>query len=135
MSKKSTPTDLSSSELNDGTSSSEGRKRKSSKRRAKKDSIKNYVNDILTKHEKDREQNIELSQTQIKIGTTSNTFPQYENVSAFRTYQSRTNRNNLQQQNSSSDEELENHTTTQRVTSKFKFNLSFSLFSFLSQMN
>jgi hypothetical protein len=119
MSKKSTPTDFSSSEFNDGASSSEGRKRKSSKRRAKKDSIKNYVNDILTKHEKDREQNIELSQTQIKIGTTSNTFPQYENVSAFRTYQSGTNRNNLQQQNSSSDEELENHTTTQRVTSKF----------------
>jgi hypothetical protein len=125
MATKATPTDLSSSEHNDDTSSSEDQQRKTSKRTskrlAKKESIKSYVTDVLTKHGKDDEQQADFAQTEMKIGTSNDVFPRYENVSAFRRYRSNADgvtRTSAEHQNSSSDDDLRNHTPTQRVTNK-----------------
>jgi hypothetical protein len=120
MAKKATPTDLSSSEFNDETSSEE-QQAKSSRRKSNKNSIKNYVTDVLTKHDKDEKQPTDLTQTQIKIGTTSKKYRDYENISAFRQYPSNTegkSRDNSQRQQgqiSSSDDEFRNPTPTEHV--------------------
>jgi len=125
MSKKSTPpTDRSSSGMNDETSSEDDQKRKSSKKTTKKDSIKNYVTGLLTQHGEDDEQEIDLTQTQMKIDTNPDEFPDYENISAFRRYQSDTegaNRTDAQRQqhgSSSSDEEIKNPTPSDEVRKK-----------------
>ena len=54
----------------------------------KTDSIKSYVTDLLTKQTGGDQQPIDLTQTQMKIKTSSDRIPPYENVSAFRRYQS-----------------------------------------------
>ncbi len=124
MSKKATPTDLSSSDFNDETSSSEGKKRKSPRKTTRRtSSIKNYVTDILTKQQDgDDHQRIDLTQTQMKIKTSSDPFRKYENISAFRRYQPTTDtttrtdpQQQQQRQSSSSDDELKDHTLTEEV--------------------
>ncbi|UJR23978.1 hypothetical protein I4U23_026944 [Adineta vaga] len=111
MSKKATPTDLSSSEFNDETTSSDDQGRRSTKRRSKKNSIKNYVSDVVTKRDSDEGQTTDLTQTKIKIEPTADSFRNYENASAFRHYPShaegttRTDAQREQGRSSSSDEE------------------------------
>jgi hypothetical protein len=118
MSKKTTPTDLSSSDPNDETSSSEGQRRKSSRRTNKKDSIKHYVTDLLTKQE---DEHFDLTKTEMKIQTSPENFPYYQNMSAFRRYQSTTDRTDSQQQHSSSsDDELKDRTPSEQVK-RYKF--------------
>jgi hypothetical protein len=118
MSKKSATTDPSSSEINDETSSSEERKRKASKKATKKDSIKNYVTDVLTKQEKDDEQQPSAAPTQIKIDTHPDAFRDYENVSAFRRYQTGAEGTSRSDRSSSSDDEIRRHTQTEEVRQK-----------------
>lgn len=108
MSRKTTTSDLSSSDFNDETSSIDSPKRKSaSKRSGKKESIKNYVANLLTKQETDEEPSIDLAQTQIKVDTQPKFHRDYENRSAFRQYQA--------QRNSSSDEEPKTNAQTEHV--------------------
>jgi hypothetical protein len=127
MSKKSTSTDRSSFEANDETSSasSEDPKEKSPKTTTtKRESIKNYVSNVLTKHEKDGEQRIDLTQTHMKIGKSPDSFREHESSSAFRRYQSSTNgtdRTDTQRQeepSSSSDDEFREQTPTEQVRQK-----------------
>lgn len=109
MSKKTTASDLSSSDVNDETSSIDSPRRKSSKRSGKKTSIKNYVTNLLTKQETDDEQQpIDLTRTQIKVETKPKSFRDYENISAFRQYKT--------QQNSSSDEETKQNIPTEHLS-------------------
>jgi hypothetical protein len=118
MAKKASPTDLSPTEFHDRTSSSEDQQKSSTKRRAKKDSIKSYVSDVLTKQVSNNGQPTDLTQSEFKINTKP---PDYQNVSAFRRYQSNAEgatRTNAQRQNghsSSSDEELRGQTPTTNV--------------------
>jgi hypothetical protein len=86
MAKQAAHTELSSSEFNDETSSSEDQKNKSSKFASKTDSIKNYVTNVLARHGGTDEQQAHLGQTHIKIEPTGGTYRGYENVSAFRQY-------------------------------------------------
>ena len=122
MSKKVTSTDLSSSDLNDETSSSDGQRRKSSRRTRKKDSIKNYVTNVLSKQSEDDDQHIDLTRTQMRIGTGPDSSHGYENVSAFRRYQSNTDpatttdSQRQHRQSSSSGEELRDDTLSEQVT-------------------
>lgn len=107
MSKKNTSADLSSSDVNDDLSTSSDHSRKKSTRKTKKtDSIKSYVTDLLTKQTTDDQQPIDLTQTQMKIQTSSDR--PYENISAFRRYQSTTNeqRQKPNSSSSTSDEEI-----------------------------
>ncbi len=115
--------DRSSSEYDDESSSADSRKRRSSNRLTKKTSIKNYVSDVLTKHERGDEQPIDTAQTQIKITTSPSPFPGYENLSAFRRYQSttegtsRTNTQRQRQESFSTDDEVRDQTPTEPVRS------------------
>jgi hypothetical protein len=125
MSKKAIPTDLSSSDPNDETSSSEGQRRKSSRKTKKTNSIKDYVTDILTKQD---DEPVDLTQTEMKIHTSSDNYPQYQNMSAFRRYQSNTQRKD--KQSSSSEDELKDHTppvdeVKQSMNYKRNFKLTF----------
>ena len=103
MAKKASPTVLSPTEFKDETSS---------RRRAKRDSIKDYVNDVLTKQVRSDGTPTDLTQAEVIIGTEPSNIPEYQNVSAFRRYHSNaegTARINAQRQRghgSSSDEEL-----------------------------
>ena len=121
MAKKAAPTDLSSSEFNDETTSSEDQERISTKRRTKKTSIKTYVTDVLTKQESDHGQTTDLTQTQMKIDRSPNTFRNYENVSAFRQFPSnaentrRADAQRRQGRQSSSDDDSKHSTPTGRV--------------------
>lgn len=116
MAKKASPTELSSSELNEESSSEEQQARKSSKRRSKRNSIKNYVTDVLTKHDKDDGHPTDLTKTEITIDTSPDGFREHEATSAFRQYPSKSeNAQRRQGQNSSSDEELRGHTVTEQV--------------------
>lgn len=114
MSRKSPSTDRSSSENNDELSSPEDQKRKKSQKTTKKDSITNYVNNVLTKQDTDDEQQPSVTPTQITIETNPSNFSGYENISAFRRYQtnaegrSRTSAQR-QDQSTSSDDELKAH--------------------------
>ncbi|CAF1289970.1 unnamed protein product [Rotaria sordida] len=123
MAKQATTADLSSSDYNDETSSIEDQQRKSSKRRTKKNSITNYVTDLLTQHGKNTGEHIDLTQTQVEISTKPNIDRDYENVSAFRPYLYDTeakNRTNVQRsggQSPYSDEEFRSPLPTRHATS------------------
>lgn len=83
----------------------------------KTDSIKSYVTDLLTKQTGDDQQPIDLTQTQMKIKTSSDRIPPYENVSAFRRYQSNIdpNRQKSSLSSSTSDEEIPDPTLINQV--------------------
>jgi hypothetical protein len=125
MSKKVTPTDPSSSEFNDEATSSEDQQRSSTKRRSKKNSIKSYVTDVISKRDSDDGQPTDLTQTRIKIDSTGDTLRNYDNVSAFRQYPSnaegatRTGAQRQLGQESSSDEEARRDTATEQVNRLF----------------
>ncbi|CAF2979026.1 unnamed protein product [Rotaria socialis] len=122
MAKKATPTDLSSSDFNDETSSSDEQQGKSSQSTTKKSSITNYVTDILTKHGKAHGQPIDLTKAQVEINTNPRGFREYENVSAFRPYPSDTATSSKidpqrsERKSASSDEEIGNHAARERLT-------------------
>jgi len=118
MSIKSTSTDHTTSEINDETSSSEEQKRQSSKKTTKKESIKNYVTGVLTKHDNDDEQPTDSTSTQIEIATSPDVFRDYENISAFRRYQSTTER--PQDPSSTSEDEIHAQVPTEEVRHKKK---------------
>jgi hypothetical protein len=90
MAKQAARTELSSSssELNEETSSSEDQQERAANVENKRESIKNYVTNVLHRHERDDEQPTDLTRSEIKIETTPGVHRRYENVSAFRQYHS-----------------------------------------------
>ncbi len=84
MAKQGARTELSSSESNDETSSSEDQEKRPSNVANKKDAIKTYVTNVLHTHGKDDEQPADLTRTEIQIDTTTGIHRGYENISAFR---------------------------------------------------
>jgi hypothetical protein len=86
MAKQATRTELSSPDSNDEPSlASENQQERPPNVGNKRDSIKNYVTNVLHNYGVDDEN---VTQTQIRIDTLPNTRRNYENVSAFRQYQS-----------------------------------------------
>jgi hypothetical protein len=131
MSIKSTSTERTTSEINDETSSSEEQKQKPLRKTTKKESIKNYVTDVLTKHDHDDEQqHTDSTSTQIEIATDPDVYRDYENVSAFRRYQSKSER--YHDANSTSEDEIRPHTPTEVRHTKKKLNLLSCLDLFFS---
>jgi len=119
MSIKSTSTERTTSEINDETSSSEEQKQKPLRKTTKKESIKNYVTDVLTKHDHDDEQqHTDSTSTQIEIATDTDVYRDYENVSAFRRYQSKSER--YHDANSTSEDEIHAQVPTEEVRHKKK---------------
>jgi hypothetical protein len=89
MAKQSSPTKHSPSDMNDEiSSSSDNEQRISSNVTHQRDSIRNYVTNVLQKHGKDDEQQANLDPTHINIDTRAGTHRGYDNVSAFRQFQS-----------------------------------------------
>ncbi len=130
MAKQAARTELSSSEFNDETSSSsDDQQERPSNVSNKKDSIKNYVTNVLHRHGRDDEQPTDLTQTQIKIDTRAGIPRSYENVSAFRQYQSntegmtRTDAQQRQGEDSTSDEDdnLRNQSSAEQVNKIISF--------------
>ncbi|CAF1407614.1 unnamed protein product [Adineta ricciae] len=111
MAKKATPADLSSSEFNEETTSSDDQEKTSTKRRSKRSSVKSYVSDILSKRESEDGQPVDLAQTEIRIDSSSDSYRNNDIASAFRHYPSnpegnaRTNAPRQQGRSTSSDEE------------------------------
>jgi hypothetical protein len=151
MAKQIPRTELSSSDFEDETSSySDNQQKRPSNVAEKKDSIKNYVTNVLQRHGIGDEEQTDSTRTQIKIDTRASTYRGYENISAFRQYQSNiegTPRTDAQQrQDLISDDEnnLRRQTSTEQVRTyllRFIFpenkNLKkfFFLPIFISQMN
>ena len=127
MARQATRSGLSSSDLSDGNSSSEStteqqpQQTRLSEPTRKKDSIKNYVTNVLHRHGGDHEQADRLAQSQIRIdprtggGASRRT---YENVSAFRQYHSnaegiaRTDAQQRYNQSSTSDDDDLRHASS-----------------------
>jgi len=115
MAKPATRTELSSSEFSED-SSPETQQDRPSNVANKKDSIKNYVTNLLQRHGGDDEQSPDLNQSQIKIDTRTDTRPGYENVSAFRQYHSNTDAQQRQDEDLTSDEDdLKGRSSTEQV--------------------
>ena len=133
MARQGTRAGISSSDLSDENSSSESttepqqqpQQIRSAEPVRKKDSIKNYVTNVLHRHGGDSEQAERLAPSQIRIdprmggGTSRRT---YENVSAFRQYHSNaegTARTDAQQRynqsSTSDDDDLRHGSSTERV--------------------
>jgi len=121
MDKQTTHTGVSSSEMNEEISSSTENPQQRLEKR--KDSIKNYVTNVLHTHGIDDEQPTDLTKTEIKIETTPNIPRAYENISAFRQYHSnaegttRTNAYRRQDDELTSDDDdvLRDRSSTERV--------------------
>ena len=99
--KSATRTDLSSSDFNEESSSEGSPSPPPIPLVRERSSIKNYVSSVLHKHGQD-----DNSTSRIRIDPTGS--KNYENISAFRQYQSnseRTERTNAQRQDESSDED------------------------------
>ncbi|CAF1268341.1 unnamed protein product [Rotaria sp. Silwood1] len=122
MAKKATRTELSSPDFNYDTSSSSSSDHQQKQKRPSnvtttKDSIKHYVTNVLTRLEKDNEQQTDLAKTAIKIDTKAATTSRfYENISAFRQYPSQAETTvrtdaHRRQQDMSSEDDLNDHST------------------------
>ncbi|CAF3809623.1 unnamed protein product [Rotaria sp. Silwood1] len=113
MAKRATTADRSPSDTDSETSP---------QRLNKKESITNYVTDVLTKHGQNVGEQVDLSQAQVKISTKPSTDSDYENISAFRRYpfdtevKSRTDAQRSREQSQNSDDEFRDPSSTQRST-------------------
>lgn len=139
MDKQGTRTKLSPTEFNEETSSSsDNHQQRPSHFEKRKDSIKNYVSNVLHRHGNDDEQPTDLTQTEIKIESIPNIPRGYENISAFRQYHSNaegTARINAHRRHddyltSEDDEALRDQSSTERVKKKKKKYLVKLIFSF-----
>jgi hypothetical protein len=131
MAKQTTHTELSSSDFEDESSSySDNQRKRSSNVADKKDSIKNYVTNVLHRHGIRDEEQEDLTRTQIKIDARGSNYRDYENISAFRQYHSnaegipRTDAQRQQDLTSDDDNNLIGDTSTEqvrRVLQRFNF--------------
>jgi hypothetical protein len=124
MSKPATRTQLSSSDFSED-SSSDNQENIPSNVATKKDSIKNYVTNLLHRQGGDVEQSPDLTQPEITIDTRTGIRPGYENVSAFRQYHSNaeaTARTDAQQRRNeditSDEDDLRGRSSTEQVKRK-----------------
>ncbi|CAF1414673.1 unnamed protein product [Adineta steineri] len=121
MAKEPSRTELSSSDYEDETSSYSDNQQKSLPPvAAKKDSIKNYVANLLNRHGIRTEQQPDLTETQIHIDTQDSRYADYENISAFRQYHSnaegmaRTGSQRRREFISDDDNDLRDHTSNEQ---------------------
>ncbi|CAF1106585.1 unnamed protein product [Rotaria magnacalcarata] len=119
MANESTRAEISLSDINDETStSSDNQQDRPLNVAAAKNSIKQYVTNVLSKLENDVEHQTNLAETQIEFDTPKNSYRVYENVSAFRQYHSHaeaTARTDAyrRQEDMTSDDDLNGHSLSE----------------------
>jgi hypothetical protein len=123
MAKQTSHSEHSPSKMNDETpSSSDNEQKLPPNVTTQKDSIRNYITNVLQKHGTDDEQQANLAQAQIRIDTAGDSPHGYENVSAFRQYHTntegvvRTGAERRGQEGYISDDDLQEHIPSEQVS-------------------